>query len=164
MNPDVAGSATCTLNSPAFATAADTRRRSGSDPVARVVERAGRGGGNPCPDPDFNRFPLPPQGSWRDEQFQASGGRGGALFTSRTGGRVIVSRLTFEIPDDLAEVAFEHVNDLAYVRDLRVVEGNTDFRLSETRCACGRQLREKRWGPVGTWISYCRAHDSEGAA
>ncbi|PZR66784.1 MAG: hypothetical protein DLM66_12850 [Candidatus Dormiibacter spiritus] len=75
-----------------------------------------------------------------------------------------MSRLTFEIPDDLAEVAFEHVNDLAYVRDLRVVEGNTDFRLSETRCACGRQLREKRWGPVGTWISYCRAHDSEGAA
>ncbi len=75
-----------------------------------------------------------------------------------------MSRLTFEIPDDLAEVAFEHVTDLAYVHDLRVVEGNTDFRLSEERCRCGRQLREKRWLPIGPWIGYCPGHDFDGAA
>lgn len=75
-----------------------------------------------------------------------------------------MSRLTFEIPDNLAEVAFEHVNDLAYVHDLHVVEGNTDFRLSAIRCACGRQLREKRWEPTGPWIKYCPGHDFEGAA
>lgn len=75
-----------------------------------------------------------------------------------------MSRLTFEIPDDLAEVAFEHVNDLAYVHDLQVVEGNTDFRLSDDRCLCGRQFREKRWGPTATWIAYCPGHDIGGAA
>ncbi len=53
-------------------------RRSDSDPVGRVAERAGRGGNA---SPRHQHFALPPRGFWR-EQFQASGGRGGALFAT----------------------------------------------------------------------------------
>ncbi len=72
-------------------------------------------------------------------------------------------RVTFEIPSDMTRTAVTHVNELAHVTELTVV-GSDDaltMRLLDELCACGRQLREERRGPAGTWVRYCPLHGDD---
>lgn len=76
-------------------------------------------------------------------------------------------RVSFSVPDRMVQTAVSHVSDLAYVEGLSVVDGldGLEIRLSEARCACGRQMREERRGPAGTWVRYCPLHgDGSGDA
>lgn len=69
-------------------------------------------------------------------------------------------RVSFSVPNQMVQTAITHVSDLAYVEGLSVVDGDEfiQVRMSEACCACGRQLREERWGPAGTWVRYCPLH------
>ena len=70
-------------------------------------------------------------------------------------------QVTFEIPDEMAVVAVEHVSDLAHVSGLHVASrggGRVLLRELEGRCWCGRRLREERRGPAGSWVRYCPVH------
>ncbi len=75
-------------------------------------------------------------------------------------------RVTFSVPNQMVQTAISHVSDLAYVEGLSVVDGEDglEVRLSEAYCDCGRQLREERRGPAGTWARYCPLHGDEGGA
>lgn len=77
-----------------------------------------------------------------------------------------MARVSFSVPDRMVQTAINHVTDLAYVEDLSVGADGAyiEIRTSEAQCACGRHLREERWGPIGTWVRYCPLHGTGGEA
>ncbi|MGH2928928.1 MAG: hypothetical protein ACREQM_21730 [Candidatus Dormibacteraceae bacterium] len=75
-------------------------------------------------------------------------------------------RVTFEIPSEMTETAVTHINELLGVAGLQVVDADEDvaIRLTDARCACGRQMREERRGPAGSWVRSCPLHGDDGGA
>ena len=73
-------------------------------------------------------------------------------------------KVTFEIPDEMADTAVAHVNDLAHVRGLTVIsaDGEMSFRESEDWCPCGRRYREQRDGDGAPWVHICPVHGIQG--